>query len=352
MDMPLTLDFDLHRQARKLLQPAFSATAMAGYLDGFTPMFERAIDRWIDAGHVMFKRDVRRLLANVSARIFLGIEDEREGELLDKALGDYWAGPLALVKNRVLSPKWRRATTGYRRLRDSLRAKVADRRERGGADLFSQLCTQTRGASWFNDDALARFFIGIMVGAFDTTSSGVASTAYVLAKHSEWQERLREEAFGAGRALLDYAGTQKLETMDRVWKETLRLYPVASHLPRRALRDTQLGGWHIPAGAYVLVLLGASLQDTAWHSDPLRFDPDRFSPERAEDRQLKGLFLPFGAGPHVCPGKQLTFLEVKAFWHTLLTRCRISLAPDYEGHHTYTPVGIISGDVALKVERL
>ncbi len=352
LDMPLTLDFELHREARKLLQPAFSPSSLARYVDAVTPMFEREIERWIRNGHVMFKRDVRRLLANVSARIFLGIENEREGELLDKALADYWAGPLALVKNRLISPKWRRATAGYRRLRDSLREKVEARRSQGGDDLFSQLCAESRGVSWIDDDALVRYFIGIMVGAFDTTSSGTTSTAYLLAKNPEWQERLREEAFAAERHLITYEGTKRLELLDRVWKETLRLYPVASHLPRRALFDTQLGRWKLPAGAYVLVLIGAALQDPTWDTDPLRFDPDRFLPERAEDRKRKGLFLPFGAGPHVCPGKQLTFAEIKAFWHTLLTRCRFSLSTDYEADHSYTPVGIVSGDVALKVERL
>jgi cytochrome P450 len=353
MDMPLTLDFEVHRDARKLLQPAFSAPSLARYIDAAVPMFENAIARWLRQGSVDFKREIRRLLANVSARIFLGIEDEREGELLDRALGDYWAGPLALVKNRWLSAKWRRATRGYRRLRDSLRARVAERRAAGGGeDLFSSLCAESRGLDWLDDDGLVRLFIGVMVGAFDTTSSGTASTAYLLAKNPEWQERLRVEAFSVGRNRISYEKLDRLEQMDRVWKETLRLYPVASHLPRRALRDVQLGSWTIPAGTYVLALIGSALQDPDWPTNPLQFDPDRFDERRAEDRKGKGLFMPFGAGAHVCPGKLLTHLEVKAFWHTLLTRCRIRLEPDYQAHHSYTPVGIVSGAVRLALDPL
>lgn len=165
------------------------------------------------------------------------------------------------MKNRWLSPRWRRATTGYRRLRDSLRARVEERRQKGGNDLFSRLCAESGGAKWIDDDALARYFIGIMVGAFDTTASGTASTGYLLAKHPEWQERMREEALSVGRERISYEGTKRLELADRVWSETLRLYPVSSHLRRRALRDVQLGGWRIPAGTYVLALIGPALHD-------------------------------------------------------------------------------------------
>jgi hypothetical protein len=43
---------------------------------------------------------------------------------------------------------------------------------------------------------------------------------------------------------------------------------------------------------------------------------------------------------------------VKAFWHAMVTRSRFRLARDYEGHHTYTPMGSVSGNVALVIERV
>jgi cytochrome P450 len=86
--------------------------------------------------------------------------------------------------------------------------------------------------------------------------------------------------------------------------------------------------------------------------DPQRFDPDRFSEARAEDKKHKGLFLPFGAGAHACIGLQLATAEAKGFWHAMLTRCRFRLERDYEGRHGFGPFGMVSGNVALVIERL
>src|SRR5690606_31901376 len=121
---------------------------------------------------------------------------------------------------------------------------------------------------------------------------------------------------------------------------------------RRALHDCELGPWKIPAGTFVLGLIAAVLQDASLWSDPLRFDPDRFSDERAEDKQHKWAFLPFGTGAHTCTGMHLANAEVKAFWHAMLTRCRFTLEREYRGRHTYLPAGIVSGDVKLRIEPL
>jgi cytochrome P450 len=315
------------------------------------PRFARTVDEWIERGRVAFKPGIRRLLADASARIFVGIDDDREGEMLDRALADIWGSQLVIVRNRFWSAKLRRAQRSHRRLRETLRARVSERRARGGKDLFSRLCCESGGPAWLDDDGLVRLFLGVMLGAFDTTSSAMASMGYLLAKHPDWQERLREEAMAVGRGPTSYEGTKRLETADRVWRETLRLFPVAPDVPRVALRDVDLGSWRVPAGAGVFPLLSAAMQDAGWWTDPKRFDPDRFTETRAEDKKHKGLFLPFGAGAHACIGAQLANLEVKAFWHTMLTRCRFRLEPDYDGHHQHMPLGIVSGDVRIRVER-
>jgi cytochrome P450 len=351
IDAPMSLDAEPHRLARRLLQPAFNGPALASYLEMTLPRFERVVEEWIRRGRVAFKPEIRRMLAIASARIFVGIDDDREGEMLDRALADIWGAQLVIVRNRILSARLRRAQRSHRRLRETLRARVGERRANGGKDLFSRLCSESGGPSWLDDDALVRLFLGVMLGAFDTTSSAMASMGYLLAKHPDWQERLRQEALALGPQPISYDDTKRLEATDRVWRETLRLFPVAPDVPRVALRGVDLGSWQVPAGAGVFPLLGAVMHDASWWTDPQRFDPDRFTEARAEDKKHKGLFLPFGAGVHACIGAQLANLEVKAFWHTMLTRCRFRLEPDYEGHHRHMPLGVVSGDVAIRVER-
>jgi cytochrome P450 len=345
MEMTVTLDFEPHREARRLLQPAFTPAATAGYLEILAPMLEAAIAEWQARGRVLFKPEIRRLLATVSSRVFLGAD--REGALLDSALRDLWGAPLALAKHRWLSRTWRRASAGYRRLYDALLARVPERRASGGKDLFSQLCVASRDEVGLADATLVHLMIGVLLGAFDTTASGLASMAYLLCRHPEWQERLRRESQALGSARLAHADARRLESCELAWKETLRLFPVTAHLPRCTLRDVELGGHKLPAGTYVHLQMPPLMQDPRWWSEPQRFDPERFLPGRAEDRAHRAIYMPFGGGAHACLGVHLAGFEVKAFWHALLTRCRLRLAPDYAGSHGYRTLGAVSGDVGV-----
>jgi hypothetical protein len=49
---------------------------------------------------------------------------------------------------------------------------------------------------------------------------------------------------------------------------------------------------------------------------------------------------------------QLANVEMKLFWHRMLTSCRFRLARDYEARHTFSPLGTVSGDVRLGLSRL
>jgi cytochrome P450 len=350
LDSPVTLDFGPHRDARQLLQPAFRADAMRGYVDAAVPIFEDAVDGWVAHGEVAFKPAVRELFARVSAKVFMGVDDPAEATRLDKAMSEYWAGVLALSKTEWLSPTWRRARRAYRQLFDHFRAQVDTRRESDASDLFSRLCRTNEEVDWLDDDALVRLFLAVMTAAFDTTAAAVASMAYLLATHPEWQERLRAEAAEVSTGGADYDDLKKLQQHDLVWKEALRFFPVAGSVPRQALHDVTLGDYHIPAGSVVSVNLCAALRDPSCWTDPEQFDPERFSAERAEGKKSGGAYMPFGAGAHACVGAQLAVLEAKAFWHTLLGKARFRLAHPYEARHEFQPLGIVSGEVRLVVE--
>jgi cytochrome P450 len=343
------LDFEPHKEVRRLMQPAFSPQALAGYLELARPLIDAAVDGWVKRGRVSFRREVRELLARVSSRIFVG--DDRRGPILDRLLADESNSVRALVRNRWLSPSWRRGVRAAVTLRRSLLELMAERRESGGTDLFSRLCGEPHDIDWLDDGALVRLFVGVMLGAFDTTAAGISSMAYLLASHPAWQERVREEVRAVGPDPLTPATAERLEATDRCWKETLRQFPVVLGLPRCNLREVEVAGHRLPPGTFVRALLGPALRRATFWTEPGRFDPDRFAEGRAEDRRRPGLFMPFGAGAHACVGQALAALEVKVLWHALAGRCRFRLASDYEGRHVYTPFGQVSGDVDLLIER-
>ena len=128
----------------------------------------------------------------------------------------------------------------------------------------------------------------------------------------------------AGAWLLAWAahhGTTRTDPMHAVW-ETLRLTPPTWITARVALRDVDLEGSTVPAGTLVWVspLALGRRQDLVAEGAPLTdFDPERW---QTADRRA-GAWLPFGAGPHACPGRTLglALLHELAVWaanHELL----------------------------------
>jgi cytochrome P450 len=347
----LAVDFDDHRIARKLVAPAFTTKATDGYLKTASRLFGAANAEWVSRGHVSFKAETRTLFSRVANEIFMGIRDPETLKKVDRALTDFWYSQFAVAKNPWISPAFRRGRKGLAVMLDTILAMVPERRASGGDDLFSHLCSVTDRDN-LDDEEIVRIFMNILAAAFDTTAAGLASMAYMLAKHPEWQERLREEAFAVGDGPIDTAAARSMKVCELVWKETLRIMPVATFVPRRPLRSVEVGGHKLPAGTLALVATGAMGLHPKWWNEPAKFDPERFLPERAEDKKHPAIYIPFGAGPHTCIGMQLASMEVKAYWHDLLRRCRIRLTKDYEAVHTTGPLGTVSGDVALTLEPL
>ena len=347
----LTLDFDEHRIARKLVQPGFTLKAIEGYLRVADRHFGKVLPAWVERGAVMFKAEVRSLLACVASEIFTGLHDPEEVARVDRALSDFWRGMMAVSRKPWLSPTFRRSRAGLATLIRTFLALVPERRRSPGTDVFSSMCTVT-DTDGLGDEAMVRVFITIMFGAFDTTSAGMTSMAYLLAKHPEWQERLRAEAKAIGPEPPDVSAMKAMKEHEWVWKETLRLMPVNGFLPRRALREVVVGGRTLAPGTFVAPMNGGIGRHPRWWKAPTTFDPERFSPQRAEDGQHSGIYNPFGAGAHACVGMQLANMEMKLFWHRMLTSCTFRLTRDYEARHTFTPMGVVSGDVRLTLGRV
>ena len=103
--------------------------------------------------------------------------------------------------------------------------------------------------------------------------------------------------------------SDSVDPVHAVW-ETLRLTPPTWITARITTEPVDLGGTEVPAGRVVLVsplLLGRL-------TELVPGDPELvagFDPARWEDTtQRPGAWLPFGAGPHACPGRTLGMAQL------------------------------------------
>jgi cytochrome P450 len=195
---------------------------------------------------------------------------------------------------------------------------IARRRGEAGArssDLLSMLL-----ASGMDDDLIKDQLLTMFIAGHDTSTALLAWALYLLATHNEAMERARsdvETAFGAEAPTL--GGMRRLCYLDRVIKETLRLYPPIHLGSRIAATDVRFQEYRIPAGTRVVYSIYLTHRDARYWAAPDVFDPDRFAPEKAGQRPAYA-FVPFGAGPRNCLGAAFAQVEAKVVLARLLQR--------------------------------
>jgi cytochrome P450 len=152
---------------------------------------------------------------------------------------------------------------------------------------------------------------------------------YELAKHPEWQERLREEITSYGCSDPTLGDLGKYELLERAIYETLRRYPPLPVIPRICTAPFEFGGYEIPANCMIVVSPIHTHHMSEWWTDPFAWDPDRFAEGRAEHERHTHSWVPFGGGPHMCLGLRFAEAQVKLIMHGLLSTYRWSVPEGY-----------------------
>lgn len=330
----MLLDFDEHRLHRRALSVAFKAGPMKSYLSQLNAGIAARVAQWrASPGELLFYPAMKQLTLDLAATSFLGTEIGSQTEAVTRAFVDMVAASVAVIRAPLPGTQMARGVAGRKRIVGYFAEQIPLRRERGGEDLFSQLCQATHddGALLSTQDIVDHMSF-LTMAAHDTLTSSLTSFIYMLAAHPEWQGRLREEVEGLGIGAGEPLPFEKLEAMpltEMAFKEAMRLTPPVPSMPRRAMRDFSFGGFHIPAGTLtgVNVLYTHHMPDV-W-PDPETFDPMRFTDD-AQRARHRFAYVPFGGGAHMCLGLNFAYMQAKCFaWH-FLRALTVSMKPDYK----------------------
>ncbi|NOX73252.1 MAG: cytochrome P450, partial [Alphaproteobacteria bacterium] len=154
-------------------------------------------------------------------------------------------------------------------------------------------------------DQVAIFFLA----GHETSAAVLAWALYLLARYPDWQEKLAKEALTAFEPEKIYFSTvSKLRHSRAVFRETMRLYPPVPMFVREAACPQVFRGRKVAKGAQVIL--------SPWHlhrherlwERPDEFDPARFETENGKEC-LRKAYIPFSAGPRVCPGSAFAMAE-------------------------------------------
>ena len=316
----LTSEGDFHLRQRRLAQPAFHRQRIAGYAETMVALAERHSSAWRDEQEADIHHEMMRLTLAIVARTLFDADVEADAEGIGAALNDmmelftFMLAPFSEFLEKLPLPPMRR----FERVRKDLdrvinriiRERRADGRDHG--DLLSMLMNaeDVEGdGGKMSDRQLRDELITLILAGHETTANALTWTWYLLALHPQVEAWLHEEwdrvLAGHRPVAEDYT---QLRYTEMVLCESMRLFPPAWVIGRRATADVHIGGYLIPKNALVLVSQYTLHRDPRFFAEPERFDPQRWAPAERAARP-KFAYFPFGAGPRGCIGEGFAWME-------------------------------------------
>jgi cytochrome P450 len=326
------LNGDKHKRQRRLLMPAFHKKAIEGYYDTMVSITQQVADQWQVGQVIDAAVEMTKITANVTVKTLFGLDDPEEVRQFS-GMFDRWmklnvaAGLLPIDHPRL--PYGR-----LMKLSDDLDHKIRDiivrKRKNLGAshDIVSTLIdARDEDGSTMSDDELVSETNILFAAGHETSWNVLTWTLFLLAQHPSIAAALLDElkaTLHGNPPGLEHLN--QLPMLDRVIKESMRLFPPGTYTTRKAVEPFAMGGYEFKAGTNVVLsnYLTHRIADSFRDAQPQRFMPERW--EHCNPSSYE--YIPFGAGPRMCIGSSFAIMELKIVLAMLLQRFRLSIVPN------------------------
>lgn len=333
----LTSEGQFHTRQRRLMQPAFYRERLAGYAATMVSCAERSQTRWSDGETIDIAEQMMRLTLSIVGLTLFNKDVEREAGRIGRAMTsivstfDTMLLPMGHWLQHLPFPRLLRARWARSYLDRKIYKLIRDRRLSGidEGDLLSTIISAASEEDGRMTDRQVRDeALTLLLAGHETTATALAWTWYLLSKNPEAEQRFHAEleTVLAGRPPT-YEDLRRLEYTERVFSESLRLYPPAWAIGRMAIQQVRLFNYLVPRGAICVLSPYVMHRHPRFWPDAERFDPDRFTPAARAERPRYAYF-PFGGGARVCLGERFARMEGVLLLAAIGQRWRFRLAPD------------------------
>ncbi|XP_067212353.1 cytochrome P450 4C1-like isoform X2 [Linepithema humile] len=185
-------------------------------------------------------------------------------------------------------------------------------------DILLEACHKGR----LTQQELWDHMVTMLLSATDTTAVTINFVIFMLANFPEVQEKAYKElseiyGIKSPKSVpIKYDDLQKMNYLNRVIKETMRLFPAIPVVARFLTEDLKIGETILPKGADVFMSIFHMHRNKKHWSNPLMFDPDRFLPEK--QKHCSKYFIPFSNGLRNCIGQKYAMISMKIVLATLI----------------------------------
>ena len=223
---------------------------------------------------------------------------------------------------------------------------IAERRADPHAnDLVSMLLNardpENPSAPGMSDQQIRDEAMTIFLAGHETTANAMSWTWHLLGEHRDVHAKLHQEIV---RVLDGRPPTvddvPRLEYARAVIAESMRLFPPAWTMGRRAIEAHTIGGHDIEPNALVLLSQWVVHRDARWWLEPERFAPERWLIAHSRPKYA---YFPFGGGNRVCIGESFAWTEAVLLLAAIAQRWRFApvAAPTPEPRITLRPAGLL-----------
>jgi cytochrome P450 len=169
----------------------------------------------------------------------------------------------------------------------------------------------------------------IFLAGHETSASAMSWALYCLAEDRATQSAMFREITGiAGSGPVEPDAIRRLALTRNVFRETLRLYPPVSFMPREVICPTQMRDKHLAPGAMLVVSPWLIQRNKENWACPHAFDPARFD-DPANRASVREAWLPFGAGPRVCVGQGFATQEAVVILASIVRAFDLAAVPGH-----------------------
>jgi cytochrome P450 len=304
----LVEDGDTHDALRQHMNPSLHRNMLQTYVEAMVRCTDQVTNQWRDGTTLDMLVEMRRAaLLILTDTLFKDDFSPHMQPLWQAVLRtlQYISPGMWMIWRGVPRPGYARA---LRQMDDYLYQLIAARRSQLGEcdDLLGGLI-----ATGMSDALIRDQLLTMLIAGHDTSTALLAWALYLLAINRDVLAQAQTEVDTVlGSRPPTFADAAQLGVLDRVVKETLRLYPPIHLGSRTPAHDLEFQGYTLTTGTRVLYSIYLSHRHPAYWTEPARFDPDRFLPENSRQRPPY-VYLPFGGGARNCIGTAFAQVEAK-----------------------------------------
>jgi cytochrome P450 len=355
----VTSEGEYHDRQRRLIQPTFHPTEIKRYGDIMTTSATQMTQKWEDGMMLDIHKEMMHVTLAIISKAVLGSDIKSDGnevgdslltcmeyfnrlqmpfgELLEKI-------PILPINKGYQSAKKRLDSTVYNMIREHRESESKGLLQPDLLYTLLKAQDTEAGIGRMTDLQLKDEVMTIFLAGHETTSNALTWSLYLLSQHPTVEDRLYDELQSvlgesessssggisgtSGSRLPTVEDIPKLVYTEKVFRESMRLYPPAWTIGRQAINDYEVDKYVIPAGSIVLMSQYIMHHNQNYYSDPDLFYPDRWTKE-AKLRIPRFSYFPFGGGIRSCVGEPFAWQEGILLLATICKQWRMHHDPKH-----------------------